>query len=204
LEDLNTKQKKINGTNMFLKRYNNVDKKRGFTLIETLVAISVLLIAVVGPLTLATRSLFSALVARDQLTASYLAQDAVEYIRYKRDNNFLAGEPWLNGDLSDCVAPKMCRVETERNQIKDCDEDSGGVCKNLTYDEKEDTYGYRSVSTEEGEEVRPTTFNRTVTLYPAVDNPNNEYIIDVTVSWHTGSFENSFTTKEHIYNWLGN
>jgi len=174
---------------------------RGFTLIETLVAITVLLVAVVGPLTLATRSLNSALVARDQLTASYLAQDAVEYIRHKRDNNFLRGRPWLDGTVSECVAPKICRVESDRGRISDCAGDPGGVCKNLTYDEVESIYGYKNVNSND---VRSTTFNRTVTLSPSVDNPNNEYTIDVTVSWNTGSFAHSFTTREYIYNWHGN
>lgn len=62
---------------------------RGFTLIETMVAVSILTLAVAGPLFTANRALVAAAIARDQLTASYLAQEGVEYLRAMRDNEFL-------------------------------------------------------------------------------------------------------------------
>jgi prepilin-type N-terminal cleavage/methylation domain-containing protein len=62
----------------------------GFTLIETLVAVSIVSLAVTGPLVAASRSIVSAEVARDKLIASYLAQEGVEYIRAMRDDSYLA------------------------------------------------------------------------------------------------------------------
>ncbi len=61
----------------------------GFTLVETLVAVSILAIAIVGPMVTASRALLAAYVARDQLTASYLAQEGIEYIRLMRDDVYL-------------------------------------------------------------------------------------------------------------------
>lgn len=79
---------------------------RGFTIVETLVAIAVLMIAVAGPLVVATKGLTSALVSKDQMVASYLAQDTMETIKNVRDNNLpgviatypsdVAGH-WLSG-----------------------------------------------------------------------------------------------------------
>lgn len=66
---------------------------RGFTLIETLVAIAILAIAVAGPLVAASRALVAAQLSRDQLVASYLAQEGIEYLRYFRDNAYLAAYP---------------------------------------------------------------------------------------------------------------
>ncbi len=60
-----------------------------FTLIETLVAISILTLAIAGPLTTANRALVAAEISRDQLTASYLAQEGVEYVRMVRDDAYL-------------------------------------------------------------------------------------------------------------------
>lgn len=68
----------------------NFSAGRGFTLIETLVAITVVTLAVAGPLTSATRALVTAQLAREQLTASYLAQEGIEYLRLMRDNEYLA------------------------------------------------------------------------------------------------------------------
>lgn len=177
---------------------SEITHSRGFTLIETFVAITILLVSIVGPLTLATRSLFSALAARDQLVASYLAQDAVEYIRYKRDSNLLEGDSWLN-KMSDCFAPLVCQVDSVKDKIKKCEDD--GSCPNLTYNYEDGYYWYKT----DEDKNRLTPFNRTVTLSQSARNPE-EYVIDVTVTWKTGSFERTFTTRESIFDWykLGN
>lgn len=70
---------------------------KGFTLVETLVAITVLALALVGPFSAVENSLFGSYVARDQLVAAALAQEGVEYIRSIRDNNYLNGRSWVDG-----------------------------------------------------------------------------------------------------------
>lgn len=62
----------------------------GFTLIETLVAVAIITLAVAGPLYSADRAIVAADGARDQLVASYLAQEGIEYVRAMRDNEYLA------------------------------------------------------------------------------------------------------------------
>lgn len=68
-------------------------RKRAFTLVETLVAITILTLSVVGPLFAANRAIVSARTSRDQLTALYLAQEAIEYVRRMRDDAYLARYP---------------------------------------------------------------------------------------------------------------
>ena len=63
--------------------------RSGFTLIETLVAVTILVLAVAGPLTVASRVLIAAQNSKDQLIASYLAQEGIEYVRAMRDHEFL-------------------------------------------------------------------------------------------------------------------
>lgn len=63
--------------------------KIGFTLVETLVAIALLLAVLVGPITLIARSLFSTSFSRNSLIANHLAQEGIELIRAVRDNNII-------------------------------------------------------------------------------------------------------------------
>lgn len=53
-------------------------KTNGYSLIEALVAISILLIAVVGPMTIASQGIKSAAFSLEQNTAFFLAQEGVE------------------------------------------------------------------------------------------------------------------------------
>ena len=58
---------------------------RGFTLMETLVAISILLIAVVAPMSTIGGALSFIYIARDQMIAVNFAQEGIEVVRQKRD-----------------------------------------------------------------------------------------------------------------------
>jgi len=77
----------------------NLTTDKGFTIIETLVAITVLMIAIAGPLVVANKGLTGAIVSKDQMTASYLAQESMEAIKNIRDNNVqqLGPSSWLTG-----------------------------------------------------------------------------------------------------------
>lgn len=73
------------------KKVKNLKKiTSGFTLIETLVAITILLLSIVGPMSIAANGLFSAYYGRDQITAYYLAQEGIEYVRNTRDSLYLS------------------------------------------------------------------------------------------------------------------
>lgn len=78
---------------------------RGFTLVETMVAISILLIAITGPMSAISKSLSQIAIARDQMIAINFAQQGIEAVRQARDSNMvdqlISGSPspiyWRNG-----------------------------------------------------------------------------------------------------------
>lgn len=165
--------------------------KRAFTLIETLVAISILLVAIVGPLTLASRGIASAGFAKQQVIATYLAQEAVEYIRNVRDSNKISGSPWNTG-LADCIGVGVaCRIDVPLGSIVPC---SPGVCQNIGHDQNTGRYGYTAGLPE-------TVFRRTITI--SVVPPNtDEYEVVVTVTWAGGIVPSkTITVREHILNY---
>lgn len=69
--------------------------RKGFTLLETIVALSIILAAVVGPVTLITRGILTFGFSKNKLIALNLAQEGLELIREVRENNIICDE--LNG-----------------------------------------------------------------------------------------------------------
>lgn len=88
---------------------------RAFTIIETLVAIMILMIAISGPLTNAFQGLNAASAARDQMTASNLAQEGIEAIRNIVDSNIRSGRAADQGfllNVNTCGSKARCRINT--------------------------------------------------------------------------------------------
>lgn len=101
----------------------NIYTKKGFTLVETLVAISILLIAVVGPMSAIGASITQLGVARDQMIAVNLAQEGIETVRQIRDSNML--EKWITLDSTtswDNGLGEACywSTRTSLTKILDC------------------------------------------------------------------------------------
>jgi hypothetical protein len=153
----------------------------------------ILATAIAGPLTIASRGLNAALVAKDQTVAYYLAQDAVEYIRYKRDSACLvAGSPcgsnWL-ATVPLCTSANGCYVNTVTDAMTPC---ASGCPNVLKYDPNTHVYGYTTGSA--------TTFQRSVVITkPAAD----EAKLTVSVSWTdtAGAVHPPVTVTEELFNW---
>ncbi len=161
--------------------------KKGFTLVETLIAISILLLSISAPLTIASKGLSSSYFARDQIVAFYLAQDAVEYVRNTRDNNFLAGLDWLNG-LPDTEG-KLFTVDTTDGTMALCPLEN---CVALDFNDSTGLYSHDDLGGSE------SIYTRSI----SVQKINiNEVIVSVEVSWVTGTRSRSFSISENILNW---
>lgn len=184
----------------------------GFTLMETLVAILLLSMAIAGPLTIASKGIQATTIAKDEDSAFYLAQDAVEYVRFVRDTNKLQGSAdWLagldgtgtggiwkpDGSNGDCVSSggtAACTVDSLQNSgdqyyIQSC---PSGVCPAINYDSTNLIYSYTSGVA--------TPFVRTVSITNPVGGNANEAAITVTVSWKD-PLSHSVTVRENIFNW---
>jgi len=167
-----------------------LNTQAGFSLIEALVAIAVLLLAIIGPFTIATKGLISANYARDQVTAFYLAQEATEIVRSKRDNNALEGEVWTEG-LSKCF-DKECIVDATKNidsanAIKVC----GAFCEVLEQSPSSKLYGYSNGWDD-------TKFTRKIFIE---EINSNEIRVTTTILWSTGSLSKSFSVTETFFDW---
>jgi len=105
----------------------NINNKKAFTLIEALVAISILMIAIASPMTLVQKSLSTATLSKDQMIAAFLAQDAIEAVKNIRDQIAVISisgtdEDWLVGSGGVSLSPCMCTGDSD-----DCNFDSASI-----------------------------------------------------------------------------
>jgi len=172
---------------------NRTHKPRGFTLIETLVAVLLLVSAIAGPLTIASKGLLASISARDQMVAFYLAQDAVEYVRWVRDSNKLQAKPWLTG-LSACTGTDGCTIDTLPGTVAAC----SGACSMLN----KQTSSGSTFFTYSGGTPTPQQFTRTVKLADAAGAPAGEKVLTVSVSWRQQSgVVRTIVVRENIFDW---
>lgn len=97
--------------------------KNGFTLVETLIAITILLLVIIGPITAAQKGVQQAYYANEQITAVFLAQETVEAIRERRDDQALEAwnnpsgttdtSAWNTAGCSGTTGPLACSVEKD-------------------------------------------------------------------------------------------
>lgn len=176
--------------------------KKGFTLIETMVAITILTLAVAAPLFTASRAIIAARAASNQLTGSYLAQEGVEYVRMLRDNYYLSAYAdvinratasttgWANfkTSLSNAGCLTGCAFDPAVPGLSSC---PSGTCAPL----------YRAptnVYTQQSSGNTKTIFTRTIQA--SAVSPTEERIIS-TVTWSFHNTNYTITTTDRLTPW---
>ncbi len=186
---------------------------RGFTLIETMVAVTILALAVAGPLLAASRAIVAAQTADAQITASYLAQEGIEYVRQVRDNAYLAAyaanssqlsatawQNFLTGAMSSCLsssnASQRCVVDPlESPNVAGC---LAGSCPALHWNGS--VYTQQATGT-----LTPYTRSIELRSVPtsAVDANGNHVELQVlsTVSWSLHGTPYSIVVSDELTEW---
>ncbi len=199
-------------------------KNKGFTLVETMVAVLILTLTIVSLMTVVANSLFAARYAGDEITASYLLQEAVDYIRNDRDTSvFLqSGETGGVGGPWDIFIAKYSNCTVEKNLIGGCYLDvvnaNGGELlefydtndrelyyhpegENGSYYNYDSTPNYSNPNpTDPKEKVVMTDFTRQILAVPNTLNPD-EFNVTVTVSWKNGGLDKSRSLSTTLMRW---
>tara|TARA_B100000508_G_scaffold138723_1_gene135356 strand:- start:1906 stop:2496 length:591 start_codon:yes stop_codon:yes gene_type:complete len=189
----------------------------GFSLVETLVAITILLIVIVGPMTISVSTSRSTSFSSEQVVAFFLAQEGIEATQKARDdlilNAFLpssdgnySATPWstfsdsVTGPYANCYSSAGCGMEMTNSGggvVSSPVVCTGSSCR-MYYDSTRDIarYNLDTLGT-----VTPYSRNvRFVELSP------NEIRVISTVQWRTGSQRNfqEVQLETSLFNVYGN
>ncbi len=192
------------------------DIKKGFTLVETMVSIFILSFALVGIIGMIAKSSFASIYAKNEIIATYLLQEAVDYIRNDKDTSIiLNGMTWENFvnryDL--CGGSDGCYIKFNDvfnynsfySPVVSCstspDDTFGSIkCPILNYNKEEDTFGYYYNYNEIAINNVPSNFKRKV--FVSNDNNPDQLDIVVEVEWKNGNLVRSRILKTSLLNWI--
>jgi prepilin-type N-terminal cleavage/methylation domain-containing protein len=175
-------------------------KQEGFTLVETLVAISILLIVIVGPMSISSRTAKSSSFATEQIQAFYLAQEGLELAQKVRDDfllqQFRTSAPnltsWTTFRTSSvyitCITSTGCGLNWSTSvdglvESKACNSSANACNMFLFSDDRRSRLTHDSSGVE-------TPFNRRIYFevggVPGLD-ARREVKVRSVVTWRTGS-----------------
>lgn len=173
----------------------------GFTVLESIVAIAILSLSISGAFSAVTQSLSQATIAKEEVKAFYLAQEAMEIIKNKRDSNQLniiknGSGHWLSGITQDvvdnCFFGKICRVESSNPSNFSYCGTTWGDCLILRQNSTTFLYGYNAT-------WPATNFKREIQIEYINDD---EIAVTVRVSWTKGIITREFKAKTHLFRWI--
>ncbi len=198
------------------------NKKRGFTLIETMIAVFILAAAMNGLLGLISNSLYTARYTQNTIVANYLIQEAVDYIRNDRDTTAFQriSDPsygWTNflnkygyTATNSCFSTNGCEIElTASSPVSACNGTIGGGwgtigCRIFNYDENATNKVFYTYQTPLSGVAVASNFKRKVSVSinttSSIPSPDELDII-VTVEWKNGNLVRSKTLRTSLLNW---
>ncbi|OGI73644.1 hypothetical protein A3D42_01415 [Candidatus Nomurabacteria bacterium RIFCSPHIGHO2_02_FULL_41_18] len=191
------------------KYFHKIKYNQAFTLVETLVAISVFSLSVIALMSVLATGISDTVYAKKKITAAYLAQEGIEYVRNIRDTYTLysatgaigwaAFNTKMTGAGARCHQANGCYLDDRDLNYGNQTQPMTGIyviacgssCAPLLYNSATGKYGYAAGS--DSGFVRKIS----VSLTSA-----NETKVFSTVSWTQGSGNYQITFSESLFNWV--
>ena len=165
----------------------------GFTLLETIVALVLVVSALIGPFTLATRGVFGAKFSKNKIVALNLSQEGLELIRVMRENNVLAGADWrgLQGPCSgNCTRLQDGSYQPDVYTVANGSTPPITTGAALLFDTSTSLYSQTSGTA--------TLFTRVVTISTPA---NDQMRIVSSITWMESNIPRRVDLEETLYNW---
>jgi hypothetical protein len=169
---------------------NFLVKRKGQSLVEMLMAISLITIALFSVLTLLSRSFVLNRIATNQTIGTYLAAEGIEITKNIIDQDVYnaAGNNW-----GTCCTAGDYTADYTSSALKRL---SGNNSPSLFFDSKSYLYGYTFPA---ADKAVTTTFTRTIHISVPT---TTEIDVQSIVTWSSGGFTNqTITLEDHFYDW---
>ncbi len=158
---------------------DKLQHNKGYLLIESVVAITLLVVGFLGMLALLSNSIALNRVINDQFIANYLAAEGIEIIKNLIDSNVIQGKPW-----NENINAGDFEVDYQSSQL----EPNQG--RPILFDENIKKYGYGSGN--------QTFFKRKI----SVDFVSPEQVkVNSIVNWSTRKGKFEINLEDHFFNW---
>ncbi len=192
-----------------MKKKNNL--KKGFTLLETLIAIFILTLSITGPVYIASVAFRNTIDSRDNISAQYIAEEVIEVIRNKRDKNALAlttpsPTTWVSdlglGVVGNClnesgVPNDKCTMKKDvildQYIFESCGSD---ICPNISFDPLKDVVYGHSDAVSFSKFTREFYFEKET----LTGSDLTSIKIVVNIKWNDRGSDKVYTLEERLYN----
>jgi type II secretory pathway pseudopilin PulG len=161
---------------------NKIKNQSGQAIIESIVAISLVTVGLLGILTMLSRSIAFNRNVTNKFVATYLAAEGIEVVKNVEDANFTGGDLWnqyldTDGDYEvsyDSTGPTIAPAAGQE----------------LLFDDSTGIYGYVAGD--------PSGFVRTVEI---TNNPPYEIMVLSRVEWSDKGEAKNVELEDHFFNW---
>ena len=166
--------------------------KNGFSLIEALVAIAILIVGILSAFLLLIKTTATIPSMQARLTAVNLAQEGIEEVRALRDTDFVNGSPFKSFLSSNkCLKSDDCQIAADNS--------NGNIYLKpnteigyLFYQDDSRLYNYTNSTNQ-------SIFKRQI----IIDSASTDYInVTVTVNYTIKGKNQTVEATDRLYNWL--
>ncbi len=169
-----------------------INKKDAFSLIEALVAISILMIGILSAFILVIRTLANTPHVQSRLIAANLAQEGVELVRQIRDTNFVQSKKFREG-----LVNGEYQIDSNERELIKFDKENF-----LKFDDSSKLYSYSSGN------KHPYFFQRKIVISD-FEGKTNVFKVNVVLTWCVKRNEMqclqnptyTLNVEDHLYNY---
>lgn len=166
--------------------HDRLNKNKGFSLIEVVIGLSIICVGLISVLALMNGTINAQYKNKNVLIASQLAQEGIEIVRNKRDENWLNEPNPFDQDITGTYAADYRGIPAGKIAVADINDANARLRLN-----NQGLYTFDNSAT------NTTIFSRIL----EVNTASGSSSVKCTVSWNEKGGSNVFIVQDYLYDW---